>query len=1156
MIQPSPLSFYGGLQLLLDLKRAFDCVDRAGLLWHLPRLQVSAEICSILAAWYSQTYYHVSSGPSSTPVLIGKGVKQGCKISPTLWLAFLHQLFEKLIPKTGLAWIRDHITVFADDLHLSGGFKNKAEFLALLTNIGHVLDILEEMQLLIQYNKSQVILATAGHQSQRILSQFIQRTDGAFIQFQRPSGQTARFPLGKKAVYLGIVVSYDSFEHETFQHRLRAAQTAFGRLKSWLNSKQMCIQYRLRLWRTCILPILTYGLHATTLNLKDLFIFQTKVFTMLRHVVRDHAFHTGHSNQQILQRFHLAHPLELLHDVGRQLWHTVTRRTLNLAPDDILHTIDWAHLPDFQLLISHAFALSRQDPSYSSIGEVMEARTRLQCPWCSFQTTSVPNLRRHCTKVHQAPVFRIFDANFSHFAYKGTPQCSHCFESFGTWRQFCIHLERNVCQASTRHPGHDAQPSGIRPAGTTALLRPGQLHVVTSQSFGAELLQLVRDQNWSAILANQTMTQWLTHHCPCCGLWHDRTQEVHTHLRMKHGQLLSGVFEKSSQLSTMLCSTSPCPACGKEFRRSHTCAAMTHAALMWLNTLEKQVREDVHTTCSVCQLACGTYQALHEHLRRVHNVQLCVFNSARDTISDGLACAHCGAIFPTREGMRQHITDARCPSFDASASTVQTMSGSAWTQFLQGGDFHALRQDASKRLEYTLRCQFCSTRFSRQNDLSAHLAQVHPDLWQSSQGPLRLLLATAYQTHGCYCNPATIERSVTHICPVLRQVAMAYAQSDLDILVPTQFHDNLIQQKLQHLRDTPVFPLIRDALMTRDFAALWTNSNILAFLSNWCLICGGPFHHAELALHLQRDHKQETQDTLVFLQFISDPIARPFANCASFLLTAMDFTAWAPDSQDQEMMDAFRELAPYLRLPADKRTREAEPALKQARPRQQRDQEDPKPVMVFLQRLATLVIQHDKDLCLQRKQDSFIFFMQTSSMGILPGLTKAATEWKKSLTVQQDKPQDKPPMPLRAHLMTFLINSLHQRVQAVSESKPGEELWDHALKQGTILADGTWPFMHGVLLELVQEVDTVVKFQSLRPQAQTVAWCLQLGARADECWTILQGLTQSTSWSLMGVSMKSNSQHLSKVAQQVQEMMGKGKSNQKGAKGKGKSRPT
>eukprot|EP00435_Cladocopium_sp_Y103_P027399 s4177_g6.t1 len=355
--------------------------------------------------------------------------------------------------------------------------------------------------------------------------------------------------------------------------------------------------------------------------------------------------------------------------------------------------------------------------------------------------------------------------------------------------------------------------------------------------------------------------------------------------------------------------------------------------------------------------------------------------------------------------MRQHITDARCPSFDANASTVQNQSGSEWDQFLTVGDFHTLRQDAAKRLEYTLRCQFCSARFSRQMYLSAHLAQAHPGLWQDSQGPLRLLLATVYKSHGCFCNPATSERSLTHICPALRQVAMAYTRSSLDILVPTQFHDNLINQKLQHIRNTPVFPLIRDALLARDFATLWTNSTILAFLSNWCLVCGGPFHHAELALHLQRDHELETQDTLILLhglkpeRFISDPIALRLDNCASSLQTAMDFATWAPDSQDQEMMDAFRELAPYLRLPADKGTREEEPDTKQARPRQHQDQEDPKPMMAFLQKLATLVIQHDKDLCLQSRQDSFIFFMQTSSMGILPGLTKTATEWEKSLTV-------------------------------------------------------------------------------------------------------------------------------------------------------------
>eukprot|EP00435_Cladocopium_sp_Y103_P005223 s5033_g1.t1 len=199
----------------------------------------------------------------------------------------------------------------------------------------------------------------------------------------------------------------------------------------------------------------------------------------------------------------------------------------------------------------------------------------------------------------------------------------------------------------------------------------------------------------------------------------------------------------------------------------------------------------------------------------------------------------------------------------------------------------------------------------------------------------------------------------------------------------------------------------------------------------------------------------------------------------------MDFLHYTPDEQDAQMMEVFQHLAPLIRSPADKRAREDEPPEKVARPKQTPllNQSNP-PVMMFLQKLAHLVVQHDRDLCLQRRHDSFIFFMQTNTHGILPGLTQAAVEWKSSMKT----PAEKPLPPLRVYLMTFLIKDLRTRVKEIADSKPGEQLWEAVVKQGTLLPDGSWPFMQWCHKEgkLIQSKRTPLSMQRLTKELQTL----------------------------------------------------------------------
>eukprot|EP00435_Cladocopium_sp_Y103_P034933 s1590_g9.t1 len=428
-------------------------------------------------------------------VPVGCGVRQGCRVAPILWVSYVQQIFQRLIPLVGLDWLLQNVTIFADDIHIANTFSSLADLQRLLCNIGHVLDVIEGRRLNIQYNKSVVLFAVAGHQAKQVRSKFLQRSgDAVHLTLDRPSGTKSTFLVHNKAVYLGVIVSYHVFEDQCVAHRIRAGRAAFTRLRSWLTSKRMTLRSRLHVWKTCILSIITYGLCTTTLTVKGLASFQQVTFQMIRTVLGNHAFRTRHTHLQILQAFDLPHPLHMLQSVGQRLLQTLTERLTQIQHNDCLHRLDWSHLPEFLRLIDSTFHLHCASQALNPLVPSDRLRPAVCCPWCAFQTDSIANLRRHCTHVHHAPVFRTHAMQIAQYAYKGLPQCSQCFQVFTTWRQFAIHLERQCCMFSGapslrtavgRMADDPAQPGG------SASSRPDVLHVARSHPDGPALLTLV-----------------------------------------------------------------------------------------------------------------------------------------------------------------------------------------------------------------------------------------------------------------------------------------------------------------------------------------------------------------------------------------------------------------------------------------------------------------------------------------------------------------------------------------------------------------------------------------------------------------------------------------------------------------------------------------
>ena len=84
------LPCHGGLQVYLDLSKAFDSVDRDTLWPALYNIGVSSQVLTLLEFLHLGSQYHVTNGQLCTQLLVTKGVRQGCKAAPLLWTALVY----------------------------------------------------------------------------------------------------------------------------------------------------------------------------------------------------------------------------------------------------------------------------------------------------------------------------------------------------------------------------------------------------------------------------------------------------------------------------------------------------------------------------------------------------------------------------------------------------------------------------------------------------------------------------------------------------------------------------------------------------------------------------------------------------------------------------------------------------------------------------------------------------------------------------------------------------------------------------------------------------------------------------------------------------------------------------------------------------------
>ena len=576
------------------------------------------------------------------------------------------------------------------------------------------------------------------------------------------------------------------------------------------------------------------------------------------------------SHDYVFALFDFPAPAAILTAAVETLQRSVSQRFEHLQPDDIACTLDWTHLATCKMLIHEAQAnLARHRAETALSAEVPSQDFLYHCALCNFCTNHASAFRSHCTTMHNAPMYRTHNLSLPSHAIDGLPECKHCHKIFSSWRSFRTHLERGY-QVLQPSPDFCLQKPAVLPMMSSTPSQSSQTHSTGTRLLTATDLDLLRSKSWGDSVLHMIATdtlhnleheweacQYLSKQCFLCGLQLSRTQDMNLHYRTEHAAHWTNVPSKAMMLTNIHSSESPCPHCGGCFRK-HQCPVWTQIAVIVLNgggLMQPEPMEVAPThRCDICLAPFTDAAQLTQHLQEQHNLAGISFNVARDSLNSEAACAHCGSVHTSMEGLRTHITRGHCPSFNPEATAETTPITKDWLDICLHGCLLEHLQPPMRRLQLSIRCQQCAQAYTRAGDLANHLMTCHSRLWRASQGVTLILVDLVFARRGCVCNPQIHQQRQNHICLPLRQIGMMFHRLQSGLFMPVQIPDAVIHQMVHHSIPDDIKQRIARVFIDRSFSDLWTDQAMKQILRSWCVLCGQEHHPGLLCRHLHEAH--------------------------------------------------------------------------------------------------------------------------------------------------------------------------------------------------------------------------------------------------------------------------------------------------------------
>ena len=529
----------GGLQVSLDLSKAFDLADRSMLGMALRDAGISEDIVSVILALHASCEYNLTQGSEQASTRTTNGIRQGCTLAPTLWICYSCYLYRRISECLSAATTAG-ITLFADDNHVSWMLTAEKDLHHAVTQLGAFLALLAEMRLQVNPGKSKCLLLMHGPKARSLRKQYVTIIQNKpHLRVPHPgfgSFKPFLIPLCTSFRYLGMEVTYGNFGSLTLRHNIAQAKARYSQMRKLLAGKHCLTQAsRVQLWRACLQPVFLTGLHLCCLTPTEVQELRVAMVRQVRAITRCPVHLTGVSTEALLQKHDLKDPLYLLSrrcnnllDSYRSLAYMPTAKTF---PDTWVET----HLH----LVADYQGLACNNGSPQAVIPVTEpALTRVACPVCGLYFLDDRGMRIHRAKKHPdaVPGRAALDAHSC--AVAGLPQCRFCSMSFSHWGPFKQHVSEHACpglreMAEARFQLQSTDRQAVRTDATCSLV-DGSLF--QDQDVRALLSSSSFADAWTIICTVRSFRRRLMQRCALCNQWIADYRAVKTHWKRIHVQ--------------------------------------------------------------------------------------------------------------------------------------------------------------------------------------------------------------------------------------------------------------------------------------------------------------------------------------------------------------------------------------------------------------------------------------------------------------------------------------------------------------------------------------------------------------------------------------------------------------------------------------------
>nr|KAG5695646.1 hypothetical protein BaRGS_029136 [Batillaria attramentaria] len=303
----------------VDFQKAFDSVDRE-VIWKLmSHYGFPPKFVNIIRQLYEDaTCQVIHDGKLTEPFTVRTGVRQGCILSPTIFLMVVDWVMRQATDgkRTGIQWtFSKHLEDldFADDIALLSHKQQDAQ-----EKLNRVAEEAEKTGLKINISKTEVMRVNhKQHDPIRLHQEDIKEVD--------------------KFVYLGSVVSKDGGTDEDIKSRTNKARHAFRTLRPIWRSTALSLRNKIRIFNSNVKSVLLYGSETWRTTKTSSHKLQTFINRCLRNILNIR-YPLVITNQDLWEGTRQV-PIE--QEIKKRKWgwigHTLRKSTSNVTRQ----SLDW-----------------------------------------------------------------------------------------------------------------------------------------------------------------------------------------------------------------------------------------------------------------------------------------------------------------------------------------------------------------------------------------------------------------------------------------------------------------------------------------------------------------------------------------------------------------------------------------------------------------------------------------------------------------------------------------------------------------------------------------------------------------------------------------------------------------------------------------------